>query len=72
MGVHALLRKSLMNSLHTQKDSTVQKEPLMTSKLHTSPVQASVETASTGMRMTAITKIGSIVCDVMVAMLTCS
>jgi len=43
----------MMNSMHTQKDSTVQKEPLMTSKLHTSPVQASVERASTGMRMTA-------------------
>ena len=53
MGVHALLRKSLMNSSHTQKDSTVQKEPVMTSKSHASPAQASVDPASTGMRMTA-------------------
>ena len=42
-----------MNSLHTQKDSTVQKEPVMTSKSHASPAQASVDAVSTGMRMTA-------------------
>lgn len=42
-----------MNSLHTQKDSTVQKEPVMTSESHASPVQASVDAASTGIRMTA-------------------
>ena len=42
-----------MKSLHTQKDSIVQKEPVMTSKSHVSRVQASVDPASTGMRMTA-------------------
>jgi len=42
-----------MNSMHTQKDSTVQKEPVMTSESHVSPVQASVDAASTGIRMTA-------------------
>jgi len=42
-----------MNSMPTQKDSTVQKEPVMTLKSHASPVQASVDAASSGMRMTA-------------------
>ena len=53
MAVPAWLKKSTMNSMHTQKDSTVQKEPVMTSESHVSPVQASVDAASTGIRMTA-------------------
>jgi len=37
----------------TPKDSTAKKEPETTSGSHASPVRASVDAASTGMRMTA-------------------
>ena len=53
MAALAWMNKSTMIAMPTPKDSTAKKEPETTSESHASRVRASVDAASTGMRMTA-------------------